>query len=167
MMLNQTTVLYVDDNPKSSRLLTGILEDCGFRVITKNDPLQAIAFCAGSDSGKTSFDLALLDYEMPAMSGSVLAQKLKSMVPEIPVLLLSSRTTMPDAELRFVDAHFGFGTKLDELIWSIRIMVQHPKLVMAETEPSHIAANHENGSRIPNSAVIGTQREITRWADCT
>jgi CheY-like chemotaxis protein len=166
-MMNQTTVLYVDDNPKSSRLLTSILEDCGFRVITKNNPLQAISFCAEFAAGRAAFDLALLDYEMPAMSGSVLAQKLKSLVPEIPVILLSGRTKMPDAELRFVDAHFGFGTKLDELIWSIRIMVQHPKVVMAETTPAHFAAGHIMGSRVPNSAVIGNQREMTRWADST
>jgi CheY-like chemotaxis protein len=165
-MLNQTTVLYVDDNPKSSRLLTSILEDCGFRVITKNDPLQAVAYCAEFASGSPAVDLALLDYEMPAMSGSVLAEKLKSLVPEIPVILLSGRTTMPEAELRFVDAHFGFGTKLDELIWSIRIMVQHPKVVMADTESAHFAAA-QTGSRISHGAVIGNQREMTRWADST
>jgi CheY-like chemotaxis protein len=166
-MMNQTTVLYVDDNPKSSRLLTSILEDCGLRVITKNDPLQAMAFCAESFAGGAAFDLALLDYEMPAMSGSVLAQKLKSLVPEIPVILLSGRTKMPETELRFVDAHFGFGTKLDELIWSIRIMVQHPKVVIAETTPTYFPARHMMGSRLSSSAVIGNQREMTRWADST
>jgi CheY-like chemotaxis protein len=40
-MENRTTVFYVDDNPKSSRLLTSVLEECGFRVITKNDPIEA------------------------------------------------------------------------------------------------------------------------------
>jgi hypothetical protein len=46
-------------------------------------------------------------------------------------------------------------------------MVQHPKVVMAETTPAHFAAGHVTGSRIPNSAVIGNQREMTRWADST
>jgi CheY-like chemotaxis protein len=165
-MLNQTTVLYVDDNPKSSRLLAGILEDCGFRVITKNDPLQAVAYCAEFASGSPAVDLALLDYEMPAMSGSLLAEKLKSLVPEIPVILLSGRTTMPNAELRFVDAHFGFGTKLDELIWSIRIMVQHPKVVMAHTESARFLAV-QTGNRLSHGALVGNQLEITRWADST
>jgi CheY-like chemotaxis protein len=58
-MDNRTTVFYVDDNPKSSQLLTSVLEECGFKVIAKNDPVEALALCQ-----RTCFDLALLDYEM-------------------------------------------------------------------------------------------------------
>ena len=122
-MEKKTTVFYVDDNPKSSRLLTSVLEECGFRVITKNDPLEALALCQ-----RTSFDLALLDYEMPLMSGAKLAQEIKGLVPDVPVVLISARTTLPSTELAFVDAHFGFGTFLDDLLWTMRILVP-PKLV--------------------------------------
>jgi len=100
-MENRTTVFYVDDNPKSSRLLTSVLEECGFRVIAKNDPIEALALCQ-----RTHFDLALLDYEMPLMSGSRLAQEIKFLVPDVPVVLISGRSTLPAAELAFVDAHF-------------------------------------------------------------
>jgi CheY-like chemotaxis protein len=140
-MENRTTVFYVDDNPKSSRLLTSVLEECGFRVITKNDPLEALALCK-----RTYFDLALLDYEMPSMSGSKLAQEIKYLVPDVPVVLLSARTTLPSTELAFVDAHFGFGTSLDDLLWTMRILVR-PKLVMQD--------HHAD------------ERGMTRWADST
>ena len=93
-MENRTTVLYVDDNPKSSRLLTSVLEECGFRVIAKNDPVEALVLCR-----KTYFDLALLDYEMPAMPGSKLAQEIKFLAPDVPVVLISSRSTLPSSEL--------------------------------------------------------------------
>jgi len=141
-MENRTTVFYVDDNPKSSRLLTSVLEECGFRVITKNDPIEALALCR-----RTYFDLALLDYEMPSMSGSKLAQEIKYLVPDVPVILISARLSLPSSELAFVDAHFGFGTSLDDLLWTMRILVQ-PKLVTME---DHFAG----------------QREMTRWADST
>jgi len=141
-MENRTTVFYVDDNPKSSRLLTRVLEECGFRVIPKNDPIEALALCK-----RTDFDLALLDYEMPLMSGSKLAQEIKYLVPDVPVVLISGRSTLPPSELAFVDAHFGFGTVLDDLLWTMRILVQ-PKLVTLE---DHVAG----------------QRKITRWADST
>jgi CheY-like chemotaxis protein len=137
-MEKRTTVFYVDDNPKSSRLLSSVLEECGFRVITKNDPLEALALCR-----RTYFDLALLDYEMPLMSGSQLAQEIKLLVPDVPVVLLSARSTLPAEELAFVDAHFGFGTALDDLLWSMRILVQ-PKLVR-----------------------MADQRAMTQWADST
>ena len=141
-MENRTTVFYVDDNPKSSRLLTSVLEECGFRVITKNDPHEALALCK-----RTYFDLALLDYEMPSMSGAQLAQEIKYLVPDVPVILISGRTTLPPTELAFADAHFGFGTSLDDLLWTMRILVQ-PKLMTMQVHPA-------------------AQREMTRWADST
>ena len=141
-MENRTTVLYVDDNPKSSRLLTSVLEECGFRVIAKNDPVEALVLCR-----KTYFDLALLDYEMPAMPGSKLAQEIKFLAPDVPVVLISGRQTLPSAELAFVDAHFGFGTALDDLLWTMRILVQ-PKL-----------------ARMPDPRAV--QRAVTQWSDST
>ena len=141
-MENRTTVLYVDDNPKSSRLLTSVLEECGFRVIAKNDPVEALVLCR-----KTYFDLALLDYEMPAMPGSKLAQEIKFLAPDVPVVLISSRSTLPSSELAFVDAHFGFGTVLDDLLWTMRILVE-PKL-----------------ARRPDQWAV--QRAMMQWADST
>jgi CheY-like chemotaxis protein len=142
-MEKRTTVLYVDDNPKSSRLLTSVLEECGFRVISRNDPIEALALCK-----RTYFDVALLDYEMPAMSGSQLAQEIKHLVPDVPVVLISGRVSLPPTDLTFVDAHFGFGTALDDLLWTMRILSQ-PK-------GEHLAARH-----------LETHREMTRWADST
>jgi CheY-like chemotaxis protein len=142
-MEHRTTVLYVDDNPRSSRLLTSVLEECGFRVIAKNDPLEALTLCP-----RTYFDLALLDYEMPAMTGSKLAQEIKRLAPEVPVVLISGRSTLPASELAFVDAHFGFGTSLDDLLWSMRILAR-PGVVAMEENPT------------------GRAREMTRWADST
>jgi CheY-like chemotaxis protein len=142
VMEDRTTVFYVDDNPKSSRLLTSVLEECGFRVITKNDPLEALALCR-----RTYFDLALLDYEMPVMSGAKLAQEIKYLVPDVPVILISGRSSLPASDLAFVDAHFGFGTALDDLLWTMRIL-SRPKIV---TLQDHLA----------------DQRAMTQWADST
>jgi CheY-like chemotaxis protein len=138
----RTTVLYVDDNPKSSRLLSSVLEECGFQMITVNDPIEALALCKS-----THFDLALLDYEMPSMSGSELAQEVKFLVPDAPVVLLSGRQSLPKSKLAFVDAHFGFGTSLDDLLWTMRILAR-PKTF---TIHDHFA----------------DQRAMTQWADST
>ncbi len=141
-MHHRTTVLYVDDNPKSSRLLSSVLEECGFQMITVNDPIEALALCKS-----TYFDLALLDYEMPFMSGSELAQEMKFLVPDAPVVLLSGRQSLPKSKLAFVDAHFGFGTSLDDLLWTMRILAR-PKTF---TVQDHFA----------------DQRAMTQWADST
>jgi CheY-like chemotaxis protein len=155
-MDERTTVLYVDDNPKSSRLLASVLEQCGFKMISKNDPMEALVLCR-----RTSFDLALLDYEMPGMSGAQLAREIKHLMPEVPIVLISGRTSIPAPELEFVDAHFGFGTALDDLLWSMRILSPRKMVVGREfeiaTEPPPEAVHHRGYGRIPES----------RWADST
>jgi CheY-like chemotaxis protein len=151
-MENKTTVLYVDDNPKSSRLLTSVLEECGFRVITKNNPIEALALCK-----RRYFDLALVDYEMPLMSGPLLAQEIKSLTPDVPVVMISGRASLPPSELVFVDAHFGFGTALDDLLFKMRVLTRPtPAGVSDQLLPNHLLADHRAGPR-----------EMTQWADST
>jgi len=124
-MLEPTTVLYVDDNPKSSRLLASVLEGCEFRVITAQDPAEALELCK-----RTPLDLALVDYDMPQMTGSQLAREIKFMKPDIPVVMISGCADLPSTELAFVDAHFGLGTCLDDLIWSMRVLAAPSPLVV-------------------------------------
>ena len=159
-MDERTTVLYVDDNPKSSRLLASVLEQCGFRIISKNDPLEALALCR-----RTSFDLALLDYEMPVMTGAKLAREIKHLMPEVPIVLISGRTSIPAAELEFVDAHFGFGTALDDLLWSMRILVP-PKVMAREIEYSERSPQHHEPQISEHHRGQGHMPE-SRWADST
>lgn len=120
MPTEPTTVFYVDDNANSRRLLANILRESGFEVITASDPLEALEVCK-----QISFDLALLDHRMPKMTGSQLAEEIKFLTPDVPVVLISGRSSLPPAELAFVDAHFGSGTTLDELLDSLRMLVQH------------------------------------------
>jgi hypothetical protein len=49
--------------------------------------------------------------------------------------------------LAFVDAHFGFGTSLDDLLWTMRILAP-PKLM-----------------RMPD--LRADSRAMTQWADST
>jgi CheY-like chemotaxis protein len=104
-------VLYVDDNSKSRRLLTSILTHYGFKVIALDDPEEALRCCR-----KCRFNLALLDYQMPSMTGAELAQRLKACVPDMPVILIFGCSALPMSELSNVDAHFGRGTALDDLV---------------------------------------------------
>jgi len=118
-MINHGKIFYVDDNPKSRRLLTSVMKSCGFEVITAGDPIEAL-----SRIGKNSFDLFLLDYQMPHLTGSQLALKLKRTKPDVPVVLISGLAALPPFELLSVDAHLGRGTTLDELLDTMRDLIQ-------------------------------------------
>jgi CheY-like chemotaxis protein len=117
-MVNHGTIFYVDDNPKSRRLLSSVIGSCGFNVVSAGDPIEAL-----SRIRKSSFDLALLDYQMPRLTGSQLAQKIKSTKPNVPVVLISGFSALPAFELVFVDAHVGRGATLDDLLETIRRLI--------------------------------------------
>lgn len=109
------TVFYVDDNARSRRLLSSVLTECDFEVITAADPIEALRRYK-----ELFFDLALLDYQMPSLTGSQLAQEIKFFAPDIPVVLISDYTVLTASELMFVDAHFGHGATLDDLVETMR-----------------------------------------------
>jgi CheY-like chemotaxis protein len=110
-----TTVFYVDDNARSRMLLGSVLAECGFEMITAGDPVEALCRCRN-----ICFDLALLDYQMPSLTGSHLALEIKLLMPDVPIVLLSGFAVLPSTELAFVDAHFGHGTHLDDLVETMR-----------------------------------------------
>jgi CheY-like chemotaxis protein len=118
-MMNHGKIFYVDDNPKSRRLLTSVMSSCGFEVISAGDPIEAL-----SRIRKDCFDLFLLDYQMPHLTGSQLAQKLKRTKPDVPVVLISGLAALPPFELISVDAHLGRGATLDELLDTMRDLIQ-------------------------------------------
>lgn len=87
-------------------------------MITANDPVEALGVCENY-----AIDLALLDYDMPVMTGSQLAQELKSLVPDVPVVLLAGHASVSQSELVFMDGYFGPNTTLDDLIENLRTLV--------------------------------------------
>jgi PleD family two-component response regulator len=42
-MNKMTTVFYVDDNAQSRGLLSSVLAECGFEIITAGDPVEALS----------------------------------------------------------------------------------------------------------------------------
>lgn len=125
MCTEPVVVFCVDENSKSRRLLTRILRRSGFEVMEAPNPIEAIELC-----GQITFDIALLDYQMQKMRGPELAQEIKFLLPDVPIVLISGKAALPLADLAFVDAHFCLGTDLDELVDRLRILVQ-PKTALA------------------------------------
>jgi CheY-like chemotaxis protein len=136
MNQGDATVFYVDDNPKAQRLLGSVLTASGFRVITASDPLEARARWKGF-----RFDLALLDYRMPFLSGSQLAKEIKSLAPNVPIVLISGDTALAASELLFVDAHFGRDTVLDDLLGTMWSLVRFNRMSASDRQAARLWSN--------------------------
>ena len=80
------TILVVDDDPAVLALVSKILADGDFRVLTARDGAEAVAL-----AGKTAdtINLLLSDVDMPLMSGPDLGEHLKKARPDMHVMLMS------------------------------------------------------------------------------
>lgn len=84
--LENKTILLVDDNSTNLRILKEQLEQWKQIPVLTTSGKQALEILAQSPR----FDLAITDMQMPDMDGVELAQNIKSLYPELPIILLSS-----------------------------------------------------------------------------
>ena len=95
---HQHRVLCVDDNELLVSLSAAVLRNEGYEVLTCSDPLQAASIARAEE-----LDLAILDYEMPAVNGAQLAAFCKAANPDIKVILFSGSLDIPSRELAIAD----------------------------------------------------------------
>jgi len=86
------TILIVDDEKNYLTILSAILEDEGFEVLTALEGQKALEIHKTSD-----LDLILTDMKMPAMDGIELLENLKSVDPDLPVIMMTAHGTVDKA----------------------------------------------------------------------
>jgi CheY-like chemotaxis protein len=93
----ESRILCVDDNLLELTLRGKILELQGYSVVLLSDPKQAL----GCDL--STFDLAILDFDMPGMNGRDLFLRMRALHARFPILLLSasSSTLSPEDRVLF------------------------------------------------------------------
>jgi CheY-like chemotaxis protein len=79
------SILVVDDDPVTRRLIRGLLEAAGLAVTETPDAPAALAA-----AGRQRFDLALLDVWLPGMGGLELLENLMRMQPALKVVIMTA-----------------------------------------------------------------------------
>jgi two-component system nitrogen regulation response regulator NtrX len=85
-------LLVVDDEPQILQMISGILQDEGFEVITAPDGEAALKLV-----GEEAPDLVLLDIALPGMDGLEVLQELKRLYPFLPVVMISAYGSVENA----------------------------------------------------------------------
>jgi two-component system NtrC family response regulator len=86
------TILIVDDEKNYLTILSAILEDEGFEVLAALGGQEALEVHKTSD-----LDLILTDMKMPAMDGIELLENIKSVDPDLPVIMMTAHGTVDKA----------------------------------------------------------------------
>jgi CheY-like chemotaxis protein len=91
-------ILCVDDEALGLSVRKMLLETRGYRVLTANNGVEALKLLSSE-----TFDLVVLDFLMPGMNGDVVAQKMKQLRPDLPIVMLSAYVDLPRETLALVD----------------------------------------------------------------
>jgi len=92
-------VLCVDDAEVGLALRTNILQNRGYEVTALTDPRKA-----AESFQPDSQELAVLDYQMPEMTGAELAWHLRHKSPKLKIILFTGATYVPQSDLRYFDS---------------------------------------------------------------
>ena len=113
-------LLCIDDEEIGLRVRKVVLERAGYEVLTAQTAQSGIELF---ESG--SFDCVILDFLMPGANGGEIAATLKSIRPEVPILLLSAYVNLPEEVLKKVDAQVLKGAGPEQLLRQVRTMIEN------------------------------------------
>lgn len=154
-------LLYIEDDKEIGSWVKADLEDRGFHV----DWLES---GEGAVSALNGHDLVVLDVMLPGLDGFTVGQRIKKEMPEIPILMLSARTSVDDKVqgLQFADDYLTKPFHPDELAARIEVLLRRSgQQTHQELKLGHLMVNlGENrivDSRTNNEIVLtGKQYQI-------
>jgi signal transduction histidine kinase/DNA-binding response OmpR family regulator len=162
-------VLLVEDNPVNREVSTGMLELLGYHVTVAEDGQQALA-----KSAAESFDLILMDCQMPVMDGFTATAKIRDREQQthaarLPIIALTANAMDGDRERCLKTGMDDYLSKpfsqqaLAEVLsrWYVR-------RDQRQTPDSQSATTHPGGSENrPSTASPATHIDRTAWASIT
>jgi len=80
----EKNILLVDDHEDSRKILAIILKRAGYNVIPAGNGKDAL-----EEIGKTTFQVAIIDYKLPDINGMEIVMKVKEVNPQTLVILAS------------------------------------------------------------------------------
>lgn len=133
------TILVIDDEKDIRISLTGILEDEGYHV------LSAASGAEGIENAQQELpDLILLDIWMPGMDGLETLERLKTLLPQVTVIMISGHGTIETAVRATKLGAFDFIEKplsLEKVLISVANALQLQRLKAENAELKKSAAN--------------------------
>lgn len=127
-------ILYVEDDPSLGFITQDNLEQEGFEVVREPDGRKALeVFRRGG------FDICVLDIMLPSMDGFQLAQAIRTLNQEIPIIFLSARS-MEEDRLKGLklgaDDYLVKPFSLEELILKIYVFLRRARIVKPDEGPT-------------------------------
>ena len=95
---NGKVILCVDDETTGLSVRKMLLESQGYRVLTAENGPDALVLFSSEDP-----ELVILDYSMPGMNGDIVAERMKELRSDLPIIMVSAYVDLPSETLALVD----------------------------------------------------------------
>src|SRR3984957_7597068 len=128
MAIESSTVLCIDDRPQVLKLRKATLEAHGYYVTLASSSYSAIRTLE-----EISVAAVLLEYKEEGMDAETLACHIKQRFPNLPIILLSAYSEMPERILWLIDDYVMKGEMPERLISTLE---------RARRLPPHFDAEH-------------------------
>jgi DNA-binding NtrC family response regulator len=120
-------VLVVDDQADMRWVLSCLLREQGFDVLTAEDGEQAVA-----QVKREPPQVVLMDLKMPRLDGLEALEEIKQCAPEVPLIVLTAYGSVPSAVQAMKLGAYDFITKPfdnDELLYTVKRAVERRELL--------------------------------------
>src|SRR5579872_1126277 len=149
MANRNANILVVDDDPDALDLLSEVLQDEGYRVVTAGTASDALAV-----GEKSRFDVILTDIRLgPELDGLDVLRAFKSIQPDSEVILITAFGSMETAIQAVKAGAFDYLSKpfkIEEVLTRVRRALDNRNLVRESR-----TANRQPTSPAPVSTLVG------------
>ncbi len=127
------SILFVEDDPSLGLLLLDLLQSEGFNVKLIRDGESAL-----NHFKKGTFSLCLLDIMLPKIDGYTIANEIRLIDPEVPIIFITAKALKEDKLKAYqigADDYIVKPFDEDELIWKIRAFMRRTQIPVQEKLP--------------------------------
>ncbi|MEE9372082.1 MAG: response regulator transcription factor [Saprospiraceae bacterium] len=155
-------ILYVEDDPTLGFVTADTLSEEGYEVVLEKDGVAAF-----KRFKKESFDICILDVMMPEMDGFELAEKIRKLNSQVPIIFLTAKSLKEDKLEGLTIGADDYITKpfsIEELILKVQIFLKR-KYVHSDENELNLEIGHFNLDyanltlRSADSEQVMTQKE--------
>jgi len=148
-----TSILIVDDDVAVRTMLSTVLSDEGYLVEAVENGKQAVKTCE-----KSSFDVALIDIELPDMKGTELLNKLKRIQPKMIRIIITGHPSLESAMKAVNERADGYVLKPFE----VTELLQKIRRLLEEKTNEYLRISTEAAREKESTPVVKYQRS-DRW----
>jgi len=122
MSRTKATILCIDDHWNGLISRKMLLEQNGYRVLEATSSYEGLKLFLSH-----SVDAVVVDYQMPGVSGDVLASKMKHINAHVPIMMLSAFEPLPKKKLKSVDTFLAKSQSPKKLLSSLEQLLEGPQ----------------------------------------